>query len=77
MKCVRPALFELIERNPRVRLSRSAANAICLGCSPEEAMRLAETAETFRAIGELLVHENYVDIHRFASGYLAAPDRRP
>lgn len=88
-----PALFELIERNPRTRLSRLAANAICLGCSPDEAMRLAESLdwdilhalslskciqpETFRAIGELLVRENKVDMHQYAWGCLATPDRMP
>jgi len=87
------ALFDTIRRNPKTKLARNAASAICLGCTHTEAMRLAEMLdwdilhslslskrlepETFRAIGELLVRENKVAMHQFTWTCLAAPGRMP
>ena len=87
------SLFAAIERNPKTKLSRMAAGAICQGCSHQEAMRLAEMLdwdilhslslskcvepETFRAIGELLVRENKVYNNQFAWICMAAPGRMP
>ena len=83
----------MIARNPLSKLARSAAGVICLGCSPAEAVRLAEMLdwdtlhslslsksiepETFRAIGELLVREGKVHMNQFAWGCMAAPGRMP
>ncbi len=86
------ALFETIRRYPKTRLARSAATAICLGCTHEEAMRLARIGdwdilhslslaklqpETFREIGELLVRNDRVVSGQFAWLCFAAAGRMP
>ncbi len=89
---IHPALFETILRDPKTRLAQAAADVFRLGCTHPEALRLAELKqwpilhalslaklepETFRAIGELLVRENMVDMSQFAWICLAVPGRLP